>query len=1006
MSGAPSQRRQATQPPQKTISQYWRTFNSPYPGKAFSILPPRRSVTGSTTSARSRSTQRYVPKTYQQARAECERDVDRIIKECRRTNQKYRDLHFDIELDLKSHTRDCLKNLKNSGDSLQPKGVKRVTDIFEKPQFYVNGPTATDVKQGRDGDCYLMAALSGLGCMEGLIEKVAVKHDVQVGVYGFLFYRDGEWQQTIIDDKLYLRLPNWEEALEERNVWEEIDRPNSEEDYRRTHQTGSRALYFAQCTDQNETWLPLLEKAFAKAHGDFAAIDGGWTGEALEDLTGGVCTEISSIDILDKDKFWTDELMKVGKDFLFGCSTGFYDDWLEEVARAKNDKAVALRNTDRRGVVSGHAYSIIKAVELKGQRLLQIRNPWGKREWTGKWSDGSEQWNAEWINLLGHKFGNDGVFWISYEDLLARYSHFDRTRIFSDDWSTKQCWTTVDVGWEPDYHPTKFELVLKERSKVVIALSQLDCDYWHGLEGEYDFELQFRLERADSKAGEYVVRSNGSTYMIRSVSTDLELPAGTYVVRMRIKATSSGSEPLEDLIPRYVRERREKFYQIGQSYELAHQKGLYVETKAERKMREKKEKGQFRQEKEEARAAEKKRRRHLAEKMWQKDKKLHQRNKLRTKKKDEIKKLREERDLARAERQRPAIYEVSVPDLLIVEDASLSDSTVLLPQTSAVVSVITESTELSRPATPTADQSKSKLGGEPSKREEVPLVSESSSSTTDVNSSDREDILQPDQCLLDQAGHLLSKHLSTQLQSTSYTGEQSRREAKPLSEPTLPEGASRNNDDEADEVCSLDSFPAFDWDSELDMTSDSSLASSSDSSHSDTDSQASASDDDSDSDSDALAYRPSMYRPPPPIRSHQSRRKSRSSGHHLRDDAQPPPQDAVAPDPRKGDGLWNAVCTVGMRVYSTLSDDQVQLRVLWPEVEEQERWEKKMEKKKARREAKKERHGKSKGKGTGDNSDKSGPVADIPGGVVDQNNMDPDDINRGAVLLNGVACTA
>lgn len=42
-------------------------------------------------------------------------------------------------------------------------------------------------------------------------------------------------------------------------------------------QTGSKALYFAQCRDQNETWLPLLEKAYAKAHGDYGAIEGGWS---------------------------------------------------------------------------------------------------------------------------------------------------------------------------------------------------------------------------------------------------------------------------------------------------------------------------------------------------------------------------------------------------------------------------------------------------------------------------------------------------------------------------------------------------------------------------------------------------------------------------------------------------------------------------------------------------------------------------------------------------------
>jgi len=167
-------------------------------------------------------------------------------------------------------------------------------------------------------------------------------------------YSDGEWQHTIIDDKLYLRAPDYDEAQDERVVWDDINRADSAEEYRKAHQTGSRALYFAQCSDENETWLPLLEKAYAKAHGDFASIDGGFTGEAIEDLTGGVTTEIYSTDILDRDDFWKNELMQVGKTFLFGCATGFYSDWLDTTGQPR----------EREGISEGHAYSIMVRIFL------------------------------------------------------------------------------------------------------------------------------------------------------------------------------------------------------------------------------------------------------------------------------------------------------------------------------------------------------------------------------------------------------------------------------------------------------------------------------------------------------------------------------------------------------------------------------------------------------------------------------------------------------------------
>ena len=87
--------------------------------------------------------------------------------------------------------------------------------------------------------------------------------------------------------------------------------------------------------------------------------------EAIEDLTGGVTQELFTTDILDKDKFWTDELLKVNEEFLFSCSTGTFDKW--------QGSDVASRTGARSGVIRLHAYSVMDAVEVNGERLVKVR---------------------------------------------------------------------------------------------------------------------------------------------------------------------------------------------------------------------------------------------------------------------------------------------------------------------------------------------------------------------------------------------------------------------------------------------------------------------------------------------------------------------------------------------------------------------------------------------------------------------------------------------------------
>jgi hypothetical protein len=288
-------------------------------------------------------------------------------------------------------------------------------------------------------------------------------------------------------------------------------------------------------------------------------------------------------DILDIEEFWKNEILKVNKEFLFGCSTGLLDG--------------GYGNRD--GISEGHAYVIMEARELStGEQLVKLRNPWGKGKkgnWEGAWSDGSKEFTPEAQRELNHKFGNDSVFWISYKDLLRKYQHFDRTRLFMDcpDWRITQKWISVEVPWKAEFEQ-KFKLVLKTESPIVLVLSQLDDRYFEGLQGQYTFRLQFRLHEVNSPGeDDYIVRSHGNYLMERSVVTELKsLKAGTYTVFVMVVADRNTSRPsVEDVVKKQCRRRidNEKLAQVGMSYDIAHSKGaVYTASKAaSRKVRDK-----------------------------------------------------------------------------------------------------------------------------------------------------------------------------------------------------------------------------------------------------------------------------------------------------------------------------------------------------------------------------------------------------------------------------------
>lgn len=127
------------QPPQRNIEEFWDKFTTKHPGKIFTILPdnlyakraaahaPKGSIPG-----------QNAIQSYEEAVEACKRKVEKIVKECRRLNQKYRDPHFDIEADFKRSQmapeipQDCLTALDQEKTTFQPMSVKRIEVISSR----------------------------------------------------------------------------------------------------------------------------------------------------------------------------------------------------------------------------------------------------------------------------------------------------------------------------------------------------------------------------------------------------------------------------------------------------------------------------------------------------------------------------------------------------------------------------------------------------------------------------------------------------------------------------------------------------------------------------------------------------------------------------------------------------------------------------------------------------------------------------------------------------------
>ena len=315
--------------------------------------------------------------------------------------------------------------LYSRGDGMEPEDVE--PENFDNSYFL--GALSMLATQCRNSARSRSGAESG-----ALLYDLIIDSGEEQGVFGIKFFVSGTWRTIVIDD----RIPCTETSS---GVWTPC--------FARAQRDGRRAVL----------WPFLFLKAWAKLRGSYEATAGGYTDDALNYLTGGLCSTISlnreSADgrgrsprsphspgrsrTRDVDP-WED-LMDATAD---AEDPDFPVFVVATLPPPKSRRATpTVTEIEELGLEMGQAYEVLCVAEVSSergsrrrQRLVCLWSPWNMVDYTGAYCVRSEEYrrvkselqrisdNADEPLLgggLAVHHADDAMFWMPYEDFARLF---------------------------------------------------------------------------------------------------------------------------------------------------------------------------------------------------------------------------------------------------------------------------------------------------------------------------------------------------------------------------------------------------------------------------------------------------------------------------------------------------------------------------------------------------------------------------------------------------------
>lgn len=315
----------------------------------------------------------------------------------------------------------------------------RLSDVFGNPNMRIfEDISPTDILAGPLGVNYLLSAIGLLAERPALIRRLFNSDSLVPEAFQVVWlFINGQWREVIVDDYV--------------PIFEEDDKTIS--------------LAFSR-TFEDQAWLPLLEKAYAKVYGGYKSIEGGFFAESLRELTGAEVEVIEVNSSTEKEHLWNKLQQSLNTDCL-----------VAGIVKEINTAGMLLVEEQP---ILDLACNIINAVEVEHpsddskHRIVQIRVISGQVNWTGLWSYQSRIWTAELRERYCKLGPEDGAYWMAYQDLLPYLQEL--TILYP---TTDSLWNSIEVEGHNQEQNSLIAVSVEtfKKGTYTISLDQTDARF-------------------------------------------------------------------------------------------------------------------------------------------------------------------------------------------------------------------------------------------------------------------------------------------------------------------------------------------------------------------------------------------------------------------------------------------------------------------------------------------------------------------------------------------------